>query len=151
MTASLRPFVPADAVAMRALVLAGLGEHWGVIDESLNPDLDNITGVYYEAGAMIIVAERDGELVGCGVLIDEPPDAGRLVRMSVRSDQRGQGLGKQLVFALLDEARHRGYARVVCETTDTWTDAIALYTRCGFREVAHHDGDVHFERIVHLP
>jgi len=94
------------------------------------------------------VAERGGELVGCGILVAEPPGAGRLVRMSVRKDQRGQGLGKRLVYALLEEARFRGYARVVCETTDTWHDAITLYTRCGFTEVDRRNGDVHFERSL---
>jgi GNAT superfamily N-acetyltransferase len=63
----------------------------------------------------------------------------------VRKDQRGQGLGKRLVHALIEEARTRGYARVVCETTDTWTDAITLYTRCGFIEIGRWDGDAHFE------
>jgi GNAT superfamily N-acetyltransferase len=144
MTILIRPFVPGDAPAMRDLVLAGLGEHWGTIDYSMNPDLDDIAGVYHDAGAAILIAERDGEVVGCGILVDEPPDAGRLVRMSVRSDQRGQGLGKRLVFALIDEARSRGHARVVCETTDTWTDAITLYSRCGFTETTRHDGDIHF-------
>ena len=146
MTVALRPFLPGDALAMRELVLAGLGDHWGEIDCSLNPDLDDIVGVYHDAGAAIIVAERDGELVGCGILVDEPPDAGRLVRMSVRSDQRGQGIGMKLVAALLDEARNRGQARVVCETTDTWTDAITLYLRCGFTETSRQNGDIHFER-----
>lgn len=145
MSITIRSFTPEDAAAMRELVLAGLGEHWGEIDYSLNPDLDDITGVYHETGAAILIAERDGEIVGCGILVDEPPEAGRLVRMSVRSDQRGQGLGKRLVFALIDEARARGHTRAVCETTDTWQDAITLYQRCGFTDVARRDGDVHFE------
>jgi len=145
MDVTIRAFVPDDAAAMRNLVLTGLGEHWGTIDYTLNPDLDDITGVYHEAGAAILIAERDGEIVGCGILVDEPPDAGRLVRMSVRKDQRGQGLGKRLVFALFDEARTRGHTRVMCETTDTWQDAITLYQRCGFTEVARRDGDIHFE------
>ncbi len=145
MSITIRSFTPEDAAAMRELVLAGLGDHWGEIDYSLNPDLDDITGVYHETGAAILIAERDGEIVGCGILVDEPPEAGRLVRMSVRNDQRGQGLGKRLVFALIDEARARGHTRAVCETTDTWQDAITLYQRCGFTDVARRDGDVHFE------
>src|SRR5690242_17481186 len=39
----LRQFAPHDASAMRQLVLAGLGDHFGIIDETMNPDLDDIT------------------------------------------------------------------------------------------------------------
>ena len=144
-TILLRPYTAADAQAMRALVLQGLGDHFGTIDETLNPDLDDITRVYHDAGAAIVIAERAGEIVGCGILVDEPPDAGRLVRMSVRDDQRGQGLGKRLVRALIDEARTRNHARVVCETTDDWHDAIGLYRACGFDEIGRWGGDAHFE------
>jgi GNAT superfamily N-acetyltransferase len=139
-----RQFEPRDASAMRELVLAGLGDHFGVIDETMNPDLDDITGVYHEAGAYVVVAEDRGEIVGCGILIDENPETGRLVRMSVRSDQRGKGLGKRLVRSLLDEARVRGQQQVVCETTEDWEDAKALYRTCGFAEIGQWGGDTHF-------
>ena len=140
----LRQFEPRDASAMRMLVLAGLGDHFGVIDETMNPDLDDITGIYHDAGAYVVIAEDHGEIVGCGILIDENPETGRLVRMSVRSDQRGKGLGKQLVRSLLDEARGRGLKQVVCETTEDWEDAKALYRSCGFAEVGQWGGDTHF-------
>ena len=145
---AFRPYSPADAQPMRTLVLQGLGDHFGSIDETMNPDLDDITRFYEAAGAAIVVAERGGEIVGCGILIDEPPDAGRLVRMSVRGDQRGQGLGQRLVHALLDEARRRGKHRVVCETTDDWHDAIGLYRSCGFTEIGRWGGDAHFELVL---
>lgn len=148
---TFRPFSPADAAPMRALVLQGLGDHFGTIDETLNPDLDDITLTYHETGAAIVIAERNGEMVGCGILIDEGDDAGRLVRMSVRGDQRGQGLGKRLVRALVDEARARGKTRVVCETTDDWHDAIGLYRSCGFSEIGRWGGDAHFEFRLHPP
>lgn len=144
----IRRFTPADAAGMRTLVLNGLGDRFGTIDETMNPDLDDVNGFYHDAGAAIVIAERGGELVGCGILIDEPPDAGRLVRMSVRRDQRGQGLGKRLVHALIEEARMRGMSRVVCETTDDWHDAIGLYLACGFIEIGRWNGDAHFERVV---
>jgi ribosomal protein S18 acetylase RimI-like enzyme len=129
---------------MRRLVLNGLGDHFGTIDESMNPDLDDITASYHETGAAIVIAERGGEIVGCGILIAEDERTGRLVRMSVRGDQRGQGLGKRLVRELLAAAHERGYTTVVCETTEDWADAIALYRSCGFTEVGCWDGDMHF-------
>lgn len=140
----LRRFEPRDAAPMRALVLAGLGDHFGTIDETMNPDLDEITGVYHDAGAYVVIAEERGEIVGCGILIDEDAHTGRLVRMSVRSDQRGKGIGKRLVRALLDQARARGQQRVVCETTEDWNDARALYRSCGFAEIGQWGGDTHF-------
>ena len=93
----------------------------------------------------VVTEMTERSLVNALLLAGQVPDAGRLVRMSVRSDQRGRGLGKQLVRALIDEARTRGMMRVVCETTDDWHDAIGLYRACGFAEVGRWDGDAHFE------
>lgn len=143
---ALRPFAPADQPALRRLVLDGLGDHWGVIDETLNPDLDDIAGWYGPLGGYTVVAcvEPDGELVGGGTLYRDDAGTARLARMTVGKALRGYGLGRRLVAHLVEEARARGYAAIVCETTDTWQDAIDLYLRCGFAEVARRDGDIHF-------
>ena len=150
---TLRPFEPDDQPSLRRLVLDGLGDHWGTIDERLNPDLDDIAGWYGPLDGYTVVAsvEPDGRIVGGGTLHrdGDPADrTGRLVRMSVDKTLRGRGLGRRLVEHLVAEAARRGYAAVVCETTDTWQDAIALYRRSGFAEVGHvvgeFGGDVHF-------
>lgn len=140
---TIRPFRPEDQQTVRALVLAGLGDHFGQIDETKNPDLDDITANYVSRGARVVVAEIDGVTVGAGTLVEEGPGVGRLVRMSVARDQRGRGIGRQLVTHLLDEARRRGYRRVVVETTDDWQDAIGLYRACGFQTEGFRDGDIH--------
>ncbi len=46
----LRPFCAADQDAAGALILLGLGEHFGDLDPSLNPDLHNITVSYLDCG-----------------------------------------------------------------------------------------------------
>ena len=143
---TLRPFAPEDQLALRRLVLDGLGDHWGTIDETINPDLDDIAGWYGPRDGYTVVAEAkpDGRLVGGGTLYRDDARTARLARMTVDTSLRGQGLGRRLVAHLVEEARRRGYAAVVCETTDTWQDAIGLYLRCGFTEVDRRDGDIHF-------
>ena len=136
---AIRSFRPSDQPAARALVLAGLGERFGAIDETLNPDLDAIATAYLAAGGHVVVAEAAGEIVGTATLTAD----GWLVRMSVRHDQRGRGLGRRLVGVILAEARARGLAAVRCETNDDWWDAIALYQRCGFVETHRAGGDIH--------
>jgi ribosomal protein S18 acetylase RimI-like enzyme len=142
-TLTIRDFAPTDQVATRRLVLAGLGDHFGVIDETMNPDLDDIATHYLAPGHRFVLAERDGTLVGTGALIEESPGTGRLVRMSVDRAHRGRGIGRALVNHLLAAARARGYRRVVVETNDDWWDAIALYRACGFTEFDRHDGEIH--------
>jgi ribosomal protein S18 acetylase RimI-like enzyme len=139
----IREFRAEDQATVRALVLAGLGDHFGVIDQTKNPDLDDIVGTYVGHGHLVVVAESDGEIVGAGTLVEETFQIGRLVRMSVARARRGQGIGRKLVEYLLEAARARGYEWVLVETTDDWHDAIGLYRACGFEIEGYRDGDVH--------
>ncbi len=149
---AIRPFTSADQTAARTLILTGLGEHWGSIDETLNPDVDDISTHYPpETADFFIVEDAGGAIIGAAGLIREDEETGRIVRMSVAKSARGRGLGKRLVAQLESTARARGYRRLVCETTHDWTDAIALYTATGFTELGVRDDDRHFEKVLGPP
>lgn len=140
----IRPVEAADHAAARRLVLAGLGEHFGAVDETRNPDLDDIAAAYTAPGHVFVVADIDGRVAGTGALVAERPGVGRLVRMSVAHEFRRRGIGRALVANLCDVARGRGYRRLVLETNDDWHDAIRLYRACGFVEVGRANGEIHF-------
>ncbi len=137
----IRPFTPADQEAARALILEGLGERFGFIDETANPDLDDITARYLAQGHVFLVAEVAGAVVGTGALLFEPDDATcQLVRVSVRRDLRRGGIARAIVASLLALARERGRRRIWVETDAPWQDAIALYERMGFTVFEQRDG-----------
>ncbi|MBN1813287.1 MAG: GNAT family N-acetyltransferase [Anaerolineae bacterium] len=140
----IRSFEPRDQDAARQLILAGLGEHFGWIDETCNPDLDDIAASYIEQGHVFVVAEIGAELVGVGGLVAEREGVGRIVRMSVGRAHRRQGIGQALIACLLDAARQRGFSQVLVSTDLGWEDAAGLYEHCGFIEYSRGDMGVHF-------
>lgn len=140
---TIQPFSPVDQPAAKALILQGMEEHWGELDLSLNPDLNDIATNY--ADGVFLCAWLDGELVGTGAIMPEGESVMRVVRMSVQRERRRMGIASRILNSLLDEARRRGCHTVVIETTETWDDAIGFYLRHGYRIVEHRDGDAHFE------
>jgi putative acetyltransferase len=140
---TLHPFQPADQAAVKALVLAGLVEHWGVLDTSKNPDLEDIATSY--ARAIFLVARSQGQIIGTGALVPRQDSTTEVVRMSVAAEWRRQGIGRMILQALVDHARQAGYRRIILETTETWQEVIAFYLRFGFRITHYQDGDVYFE------
>jgi ribosomal protein S18 acetylase RimI-like enzyme len=138
----IRPFRPADQAAARRLILQGLGEHFGVVDEALNPDIDDIATCYIQQGHLFLVALADDEIVGTGALIFA---TGQLVRVSVSRDCRRLGLGRALVLRLIAAGRARGLARLWMETNDDWDAAIGLYQNCGFTEYDRRDGNIYMQ------
>jgi ribosomal protein S18 acetylase RimI-like enzyme len=128
----IRPFEMTDQEGMRTLVLAGLAEHWGHLDETRNPDLRDIQRSYVDEGHAVLVAVLDGQIVGSGVLMRESEVTGRIVRMSVALALRRHGIAREMVVRLLEVARARGFREVLIETTHDWHPAIKLYERCGF-------------------
>ena len=114
---------------VRQLILDGLGEHFGTINEELNPDLDDIAKSY--AGDLFLVAVQAGLIVGCGALIYEGEGIARVQRMSVRKALRRHGVASAVLDRLITEARLQGRWRVVIET-GFWEDSVGFYTRKGF-------------------
>jgi putative acetyltransferase len=140
----LTPFQSVDQAAVKRLVQEGLAEHFGFLDSTKNPDLDDIASSY--ANATFLVARQDGEIIGCGALIPRSAQHAEIVRMSVKKEWRGQHIGKKILNALCDAARPQGFTRIILETTDTWAEVIAFYQRNGFQITHYENGDVYFER-----
>ena len=143
---SIKPFESEDQEAVQSLILAGLAEHWGEIDPTLNPDLNDI-GAYYE-NATFLVAWFNGRIIGSGALIPKSNQAVEIVRMSVSSEFRRHGIGKQILERLCQEAKEFGFQRIVLETNSTWSGVIEFYKRFGFSVTHHQDG--HFGGEVHF-
>jgi GNAT superfamily N-acetyltransferase len=131
-----------DFAAARALIIAGLTQRWGDYRHSMNPDLEAFECTYSRAS--VIVATRDCEVVGCGILVDDAPGVARIVRMSVAADLQGTGIGGNVLRALLERAVQLGYSEVVLETSADWHSAVRFYARHGFTPTEQRDGDQHF-------
>ena len=145
----LRDFRPEDQRELRRLILAGLRERWGdAFDAGRNPDLDDFATNYLGRGADVVVVERDGKLIATGALVPEAEGTARIVRMSVASAHRRQGLARRVVDELVDRARRRGMSEVRVLTDTPWLSAVELYRACGFAEVLDDGVDTHFVRSI---
>lgn len=140
---NIREFRSTDQYVAKQLILEGLKEHFGRLDPTLNPDLNNIYQTYVQAGHYFVVAEIDEEIVGTAALVEESPLVGRIVRVTVSAQQRRSGVGRQLVEHLLENARAKVYQQVLVETNHDWFDAIHLYERCGFKEYHRDDESIY--------
>jgi putative acetyltransferase len=136
------PFKPAYQAEAKNLILAGLVEHWGTLDPTKNPDLDDISSSY--ANGQVLVAIHDEEVIGTGAIVPKDNKTAEIVRMSVATNMRRKGIGKVILNQLCDYARSIGCRRVVLETTDSWHEVIAFYKRYGFQITHYLDGDVYF-------
>lgn len=93
-----------------------------------------------EPDVIVLVAEREGEVVGYAYAGLEGPDymalrgpAGALYDIVVDPAARGHGVGRQLLEATLAELAARGAPRVVLATAAQNEPAQHLFERAGFR------------------
>ena len=64
---------------------------------------------------------------------DVPTEESEIILLAVSPSRRGQGIGKWIVAALLDEARRRSVRVLLVGTGSLSLDNIAFYQKCGFR------------------
>jgi len=144
----VRPFRTADQAEARALVLAGLGEHFGFIDETLNPDLEDIDASYIRRGDEFFVADVDGRITGTAGLIFESADVARIVRMSVDAGHRRSGIASALVAACKAAAGRRRATELHVYTEPHWHDAMAFYASQGFVAYGRDSIDIHLRLLL---
>jgi putative acetyltransferase len=142
----LLPFQPADQEKVKELILNGLAEHWGVLDLTKNPDLNNISASY--AQDVFLVAWLEDIIVGTGALVHRSDEFAEIVRMSVVKEMRKKGVGRLILQKLIEMAEEKSYRKIILETTNTWVEVIEFYLKCGFTITHEQDGDVYFEMIL---
>src|SRR6185369_7501297 len=102
--------------------------------QGFDRELATLPGDYAAPGGVLLLASDDGESAGCVALRRLDPESGEMKRMYVRDAYRGSGLGRRLAYAVIAEAKSRGYRRLLLDTLPKLTTAIALYRSLGFRE-----------------
>ena len=139
---TILPFQSEYQAEVKNLVLAGLAEHWGTLDPSKNPDLNDIGCTY--ANGIFLVAWQNNHIIGTGALLPMSNDTAEIVRMSVAASMRRKDIGRAILLKLCQQAKINGYKRLVLETTDTWDEVIEFYKQFGFQTTHYLDGDVYF-------
>lgn len=91
-----------------------------------------LPGKYAPPGGRILLAERDGEILGCIALRRVDDAICEMKRLYVRPAGRGLGLGRQLAERLIDEARGAGYAEMRLDVLAEFRSAQRLYRALGF-------------------
>lgn len=144
---ALRPAQVGDVAAIVDLLAADqLGATRDAIRDEA--DLAGYTEAFRAIDAdpahLLIVADRDGEIIGTFQLSFLPGLARRgalraqIEAVRVAESSRGSGLGAAMMRWAIEEARCRGCALVQLTSDKTRTDAHRFYERLGF--VASHEG-----------
>ena len=144
----IRPATPADVRSLGRLGTLLVETHHGFDPRRFLEPTEGTPAGYSgylrsqlgERNVVLLVAERDGEVIGYAYGAVEGIDymalrgpAGVLYDIIVDPAYRGQGVGRQLLDAVLAGLRRLGAPRVVLSTAERNAVAQRLFDRAGFR------------------
>ncbi len=141
MPITVRPANAADAEAIRAIYnveVAGSTVTFDLVPRSLE---DQVAWIGDHSGGhpAIVATDDDGIVVGFGSLspYKERPAYFTTVEDSVyiRDDQRGRGIGNQLLSELVRLAQQYGYHSMIARVVGGHDASIRLHRQCGFEIV----------------
>lgn len=85
-----------------------------------------------------VVAYRDSKPVGCGAIKAFDKDSVEVKRMYTLPTYRGMGIASRILADLEDWAAELGYSSCVLETGLQQPEAIALYRKQGYQDIANY-------------
>lgn len=134
---TIRPVTPSDNPSLAIIIRKALEEfganHPGTV--YYDASTDALYELFREKGSAYFVALRDEEVVGGGGIFPTeglPEGTCELVKMYLRKDARGTGLGKKLIETSLEWAKEQGYDTIYLETMPELKPALKVYEKFGF-------------------
>ena len=135
-----------DQVA--ALVMSAYEEYRPFVSSEFVSEFQRDTrDVFAEGHTQVIVAEREGRLVGTVTFYPDgtkygdglPPGWASLRILAIAPDWRRRGVGSALMTECLERARNLGATRMLLHTLPFMPNAIALHESLGFRRAPELD------------
>ena len=102
--------------------------------QGFEEERQTLPGLYAPPAGRLLVAAINGRIVGTAALRPVNGTACEAKRVFVLAEQRGLGVGRALMLALMDEGRAAGYSTMYADTLPAMTAARALYRDLGFAE-----------------
>jgi len=131
---TVRSFQPGDEEAFRTLNEAWISKYFHLEDKD-RQTLHDPHRYVLSPGGQIFIALRDGEQIGCCALCVREDGSLELSKMAVAEQERGQGIGRQLMEHAIAYARAHRIPRLYLETNHSLANAIHLYESVGFRYI----------------
>lgn len=104
--------------------------------QRFDEELAALPGDYVPPAGALLLARAAGAAAGCVALRRIDATVCEMKRLFVRADHRGSGIGRRLAEDVIAEGRRLGYQAMRLDTAASMGEAIALYRRLGFREIA---------------
>lgn len=137
----IRPIRPEDNEAVAQIIrtvmpeFGASGKGFAIHDK----EVDDMYAAYNNPRSVYYVCEADGRVVGGGGIApleggDE--DTCELKKMYFLPEGRGRGWGQQVLDLCLQRAREFGFLWCYLETFHTMKQAMRLYEKNGFQQIA---------------
>jgi putative acetyltransferase len=127
----------ANNAALAAIIRSSLAEFGANKQGTVfyDPTTDALFSLFQTPGSLYYVAKREGKVIGgAGIFPSDglPEGFCELVKMYLKKEERGQGLGKLLISKCLTTAKEMGYQKVYLETMPELRKAVSVYEKFGF-------------------
>ncbi len=138
--------VDIDTVDPRShLARTALEQYYRELDERFRTGFDpdaggaaELDGMRSPAGAFLIM-RTDQAVLGCGGVQHLDDNTAEIKRMWIHPAWRGLGLGGRLLSQLEHVAAGLGRTRVLLDTNETLSEAIAMYQRAGYDAIPRYN------------
>ena len=101
--------------------------------QGVEDELASLPGAFSLPDGCLLLAESDGQTVGCVALRRHDTHTCELKRMYVKPEYRGRGIGRALGERIIHEAKCKGYQLMVLDTEVSLKNAQQLYDSLGFK------------------
>ena len=95
-----------------------------------------------------VVAYENEKPVGCGAIKEFDAESMEVKRMYTPPELRGKGIAAKVLAELEKWTAELGFKRCVLETGKMQPEAIALYTKCGYKTIPNYGQYVGIENSV---